>query len=301
MLSQNIERIFCTHQRCKEITRLHRGGPFLRVVAGFLASLTGWRIYLRYKLFRVLLPEPLKDESEVVISMTSFPARIKNIWMVIDTLMRQQLRPAQIYLCLCEEEFPDRKLPQSLAPYLERGLTVLWVNGPNLRPHNKYQTVFLKERNDRKRLVVTVDDDLFYAPDMLSRLMALHSRYPDAVCCNHARRIKDSSPYAEWPFVLESEGPTPSLLALGYAGVLYPPNVYDRDCFYEKEKLMKLALWADDLWLRFCESQEGIGVAVGPYFALPPEVPFSQRVSLASQNVRLGRNNQIWADLNSAE
>lgn len=295
------DHLFRLHQRCKEITRLHRGGPVKRAAAGCLASLTGCRIYLRYKLFRRPLPEPLDGEAPFVVSLASYPPRMRNLWMTVDTLFRQTSRPAAIFLSLSEAEFPGHVLPASLSPYLDRGLSVLWTSGEDLKPHKKYFGVFRQESAGGHRPVITVDDDVFYAPDTLERLLALHRAYPDAVCANYARRILPGAAYAAWPQVTAPEGPSADLLAVGCGGVLYPPSVYGRACFFNRERILRDALQADDLWLRFCERREGIGVVTGPYCAIPPEIPSSQRVSLSSQNVDEGRNDRIWAALNRPE
>ena len=291
-----LDRIFAMHQRCKEITRLGGHGVVSRTAAGLWAASTGWRLAMRYRFFRPPLPEPLSEEGDVVISLTSFPPRMRNLWMVIDMLMRQHHRPAQIYLCLYEQEFPDHVLPASLQPYLSRGLSVLWYP-VNLKPHLKYRPVFEQERAALSRLVVTVDDDIFYAPDLLERLLALHTQYPDAVCANLTRIVEGPS-YADWQLVTAPSAPSGRLLALGFGGVLYPPSVYKRECFYDTERILRDALGADDLWLYRCERDEGIGVATGDFFALPPSVPTSQRVTLSSENVARGRNDRIWAALN---
>ena len=290
------ERIFRQYQRCKEITRLGSGNKFVRPFAGLWASFTGWRLFLKYKLFRPGLPEALPGGDAPVVSLTSVPPRMKHLWMVIDTLMRSSTRPSEIVLCLYEGDFPDRRIPGSLEPYLPLGLTIIWTP-QDLKPHKKYRSVFEREKAGKCRLVVTVDDDVFYSPDTLQHLLDLHSRYPDAVCGNMVKRISDA-PYAEWPFVMEESGPSADLIAVGCGGVLYPPSVYSKDRFYDTEKLVTLALMADDLWLRWCERKEGIGVVSGPYKAPPPSIPSSQRVSLASQNVARGRNDRIWEALN---
>ena len=132
-----IETIPRRHQTFKEVTRLGKGGPVARLAAGALAKLTGLRIFLRYKFFRPALPDALPEDGEHVLSMTSFPARMRYLWMVVDLLMRQETRPSAIYLCLFEGDFPDRKLPLSLDPYLERGLRILWAD-TDLKPHLKY-------------------------------------------------------------------------------------------------------------------------------------------------------------------
>lgn len=294
-------KTFECYQRCKELTRLGRGSRLLRIPAGAWAATAGFRIWLRYKLLRPEMPEPLDGGDGPVVSLTTFPPRMGDLWMTVDLLMRMRPAPAEIVLTLYEGEFPGRRLPESLQPYLERGLDVIWTDA-NTMPHKKYRQVFERERDGRRRLVVTVDDDSFYAPDTLGRLLELNSRHPGAVCCNIARKmLRDDAgryrPYSLWLLQTACSGPSADLLALGFGGVLYPFEVYSRPCFYDTQTAVKVALKADDLWLRHCESAEGIGVVTGRYMAIPPEMPFTRRSGLASGNVAGGGNDRVWSTL----
>ena len=291
-----IETIPRRHQTFKEVTRLGKGGPVARLAAGALAKLTGLRIFLRYKFFRPALPDALPEDGEHVLSMTSFPARMRYLWMVVDLLMRQETRPSAIYLCLFEGDFPDRKLPLSLDPYLERGLRILWAD-TDLKPHLKYWMAFREEASGARRNVITVDDDAFYPVDMVSRLSRLHADYPDAVCADIARRIAGPH-YSDWAFEMAPHAPDMDLLALGAGGVLYPYSFYKSECLFDAETIVKTSLKADDLWLRRCENLTGTGVATGDFFAVPAELPSSQSVSLSSSNVDLGKNDVAWEALN---
>ena len=290
-----IEKLLKLHQAYKETTRLRKGNPVSRAFAGAMASFTGLRIFLNYKLFRPPLPNALPGGDGPVISMTSFPPRMKHLWMVIDLLMRQETKPSCINLCLYNGDFPDRKLPESLAPYLERGLRIIWADD-NLKPHLKYHYTFKEELKGRKRPVITVDDDLFYPIDMTTRLMRLHKEYPDAVCANITKRIKGPM-YNAWEIETQSHSPDDELLALGFGAVLYPCSFYRSECIYDLDAIRELCLKADDLWLKRCEKKTGTGVATGAFMAVPPELPSSQSVSLSSSNVAQGRNDIAWAAL----
>lgn len=290
-----IETLLRRHQAFKETTRLHKGNRVSRAYAGVMASLTGLRIFLNYKLFRPSLPEALPDDGGTVLSMTSFPPRIKHLWMVVDLLMRQETKPACINLCLYEGDFPDRKLPGSLAPYLERGLRIIWA-GEDLKPHLKYHCTFKEEAEGRRRPVITVDDDLFYPTDMTTKLMKLHGQYPSAVCANIAKRIKGPM-YNGWEIETQAHSPDPELLALGFGAVLYPSSFYCSECIFDLDAIRETCLKADDLWLKRCENLTGTGVATGGFMAVPPELPSSQKISLSSSNVALGRNDIAWAAL----
>lgn len=291
-----VEKILAAYQRNKEITRLGNSGAIRRFFAGVAASLCRWRVYLQYRLFFRHYPEPLDGSGDIIVSLTTYPARIGRLWMVIDLLMRQTVRPAEIVLNLYEGDFPDRKLPDSLLPYIYRGLTVLWCP-ENLKPHLKYHYVFLREADTVERNVVTVDDDLFYAPDTVERLANLHKRFPDAVCANIARRITDNR-YSRWRSLNKPSGPSKRNFALGFGGVLYPASFYrEAGELYDRETVRKICLGADDLWLKHIESKVGVGVTTGSFMAVPPAVPFSQKTSLSSENVARHRNDKIWRRL----
>ena len=292
---RGIRRILQKHQTCKEITRLRDRSLPVRFYAGTMASLSGLRLFMRYKLFRPPLPDPLPSDSEVIMSLTSFPKRMKHLWMVIDLLMRQDTRPSEIILCLFKGDFPDRKLPESLDPYLERGLRVIWAD-ENLKPHLKYYYTFQEELSGRGRLVVTVDDDIYYPLDTVSRLMGIHREYPDAVCANIARRVEGPH-YVEWAFERGRHAPDPELIALGFGGVLYPASFYRTEALFDLGPIREICLKADDLWLKRCETNAGVDVATGDFFAVPPSIPSSQAISLSMSNVGQGQNDVIWAGL----
>lgn len=65
---------------------------------------------------------------ELVVSFTSFPARIEDAWIAADSLMRQDVPPDAVVLVLSQEEFPDQEVPRSLRLMQRRGLEILWVD-----------------------------------------------------------------------------------------------------------------------------------------------------------------------------
>lgn len=264
--------------------------------AGIVARLTGLRCWLTYKFFRPHLPSPLSGEGGCIVSLTSFPPRMKTLWMTIDTLFRQRVRPAAIYLWLSEKDSPTRELPASLGPYVGQGLEVMWI-GDDLKPHNKYWYAFQKEAAGGRRCVVTVDDDLFYHPDTVGRLMELHEAHPDAVCANISVRLNGDK-FSDRIPVRTPEGPGDGLVGLGYGAVLYPPAFY-ATCgeVLDTDKIKATCLKTDDLWLKHCEQKAGTKVVTGRYMATPAEIPSTQIVRLSRQNVSQGLNDIVWARL----
>jgi hypothetical protein len=53
-------------------------------------------------------------QGDFIVSLTTFPARIDKIWIVIDSILRQTLRPKKIILTLSELQFEGKKIPSRL-------------------------------------------------------------------------------------------------------------------------------------------------------------------------------------------
>lgn len=129
----------------------------------------------------------LNNNSEIIISLTSFPARIATLHLVIKSLLKQTVLPEKITLWLSKEEFPDEmeNLPQNLISLCKNGLEIFFVPD-NLRSHKKYFYAFEKYQNMR---IVTFDDDLIYGDDTLERLLKINQAFPQSVCANAIRKI----------------------------------------------------------------------------------------------------------------
>lgn len=240
----------------------------------------------------------------VVVSLTSFPARIGTVHMVIRSLLLQTVRPAQILLYLSAEEFPQGigQLPPQLAGLDGRhGVSIRFVDG-NLRSHKKYFYAFA-ERPDA--CVITVDDDLYYPPHTIGRLVDLHRRFPKAVCANVVRRIAlgpdgRALPYRRWPKLpVDEPEESAALVGVGYGGVLYPPRRLAASQVLRADVFMSICPLADDLWLKACELSVGVAVASGGEpFGHPAELPGSQRRTLQSLNMSSRNQNDVqWQSL----
>ncbi|MCM1109241.1 MAG: hypothetical protein NC388_09375 [Clostridium sp.] len=246
--------------------------------------------------------KPLIDDGKLpIVSLTTFPARIDNLWMVLYCIFRQSVRPAKIVVTLIEEEMPGGNA--SLAPvlrYFESYGVEFLFEKENLRPHNKY---FYCRQKYNNRDVITIDDDLLYYSKTIERLLELHKRYPNCVCTNRGTLIKtDESGFLSsrfWPTVLHDKGPSLDIIALGYSAVFYPAT-FQSPLLYDVKLIKDLSLGTDDLWLRAIETVEGIGVVNGGYYAHPMTLPTSQAIALQKRNCAIMDNgNDInWHKLN---
>lgn len=181
-----------------------------------------------------------------VVTLTSFPQRISNIHLVIESLLRQSLKPSRIILWLSKEQFPSlANLPKKLLDLQSKGLEIFLTEG-DLRSYKKYY-FFLKENTDCPFIIV--DDDIFYPSYLLETLINSARKYPAAVCANRCAEISKNKPYRDWPSIRGAAlEPSFNMLPTGCGGVLYPANSLHADVL-NKALFTDICKDADDIWL----------------------------------------------------
>lgn len=239
----------------------------------------------------------IKREQKVIISLTSFPARINVVWIAIETLMRQSTKPDEIILWLAREQFPSEdKLPTELIKQKERGLTIRFCD--DLKSHKKYFYVMQEYPED---LIILADDDLFYPADTISMLFELHNSYPKDICCitsQHIGRDWNTLP-STWqnPYLSDVNEHSKELQVFTGSGSLFPPHSLYKDVF-DKEKMMELCLTADDLWLTIMARLQGTRVtSLNKWRAFPVEIYGTSKNSLWHVNAENGMNDLQWTKM----
>lgn len=204
---------------------------------------------------------PLNPErilSGVIVSLTSFPARINNVWKTVLSLKRQSYLPEKIILWLSLEEFPDKKVPGNLKEMEDDFFEIKFFEG-NLKPHNKY---FQAIKNYGQYRIITVDDDEYYRKDIIKLLIENAEKYPDSIIANRIMKIPVSHgpliPYNKWSWRIKKKDDK-DLFQLGVGGVLYPPSSLPEDVLDEKA-ISDLCLLADDIWLNAMTRLKGTRV-----------------------------------------
>lgn len=200
----------------------------------------------------VRLEKGIDSNSNTIVSMTSFPDRINDVWITLATILNQTKKPKAIILWLAEDQFPNKEkdLPEKLLELKKYGLTIRFCD--NLFPHKKYYYT-MQENPDAT--VITVDDDVFYPEYLVEELENMSSRFPGAICCTWAHEIaldQDGHilPYKEWKHgIHDFEEPKLRVMPVGIGGVLYPPHCLDERVF-DKEKIGELCIRTDDIWLK---------------------------------------------------
>ena len=244
-------------------------------------------------------------KESIIISLTTFPKRINNLWKVIETLMHQNSeKKICIELWLSKEEFKDGKIPFKLKKLERKGLNIIFVNG-NLKPHKKYYYAFQKHPEN---IIITVDDDVLYPLSIVHTLVQAQKDVPHCICCNRGRMMSrnvkgEVENYSKWKLLSLSTKRTisPDILPTGIGGVLYPPHSYDLSIF-DEPAIKSTCLLGDDLWLNFMCRLNGFSVVHTCNKINLYSIISSQKQALFKTNIEFGNTEQIkkisdWANI----
>ena len=225
----------------------------------------------------------------LIVSLTSYPARIRFVPEVVESLKKQTRKPDEVMLYLASKNFPEgeAELPRIFRALIQdHDVTVRWVEG-DLKSHKKYYYAFREFPED---LIVTVDDDAYYAPDLLETLWRTHERFPGAVATGRANLITLDAeghlrPSPEW---IErtmgfEDSPSMQLMSIGVGGALYDPSLFP-PALYDREAILKLCPEDDDLWLKAIEALAGIPVVRAPLSDIISLIPGSQSATPFQQS-----------------
>lgn len=228
------------------------------------------------------------DATTVTASLTTFPARIKEVKYAIKSIMLQTTPPDRVVLWLAESQFPEKQVPENLTPFIGHGLEVRFCE--DLRSHKKYY--YALQEQQPNELVVTFDDDIIYHPHSIERLLEQHTKYPDCIVCNSAHIITfdadgNVNDYHKWGTTSDGMAqPSMILSPLTGSGCMYPYGMLTEEAF-DKEKIKSLAFTADDLWICFMSKIANRKICV------PEKVSRTFSVVSESQTVHLGQVNCI--------
>lgn len=201
-----------------------------------------------------------KREQKVIVSLTSFPARIKYVSKTISSLLDQTLKPDMVILWLGNEEFPNKEddLPKDLLRLKEYGLTIKWCK--DIKSFKKFIPAYKEFPND---LIVTVDDDIYYDRNMLEILYKSYLKEPQYIHCHRCTKIyyKNGKIKAKAGGKKYYNYPSFANKLCGMGGVIYPPNSLYKDI--TDENLFKtLCPTNDDIWFWLMAVLQGTKVKV---------------------------------------
>lgn len=238
---------------------------------------------------------------EIIVSLTSFPARIENVWQVITCMLNQTLQPSKIILWLSKDQFAtSESIPESLRR-LEGDIFIIRFVDDDIRSHKKYYYVAKEYPDD---YVFLIDDDIYYPSTLLERTWKAHINYPANVICNYGYHIgykKDGSlsDYNSWVPIYRESNDEDLFFGSG-GGTLFKPKDMYRD-LTDIKLAIKLAPTADDIWLNAMAKKAGLKVTLLKNGYILP-VANKDNVTLSSVNVGCSQNDiqleNVWSYYN---
>lgn len=231
------------------------------------------------------------NRPQIIASLTTFPARINKVHLVIECLMRQTYDNMRIILWLSKDQFPNEIISNNLMRLEKYGLEIRYVEG-DIRSHKKYFYAFNEYKDS---LVFLVDDDILYPTWIVEESF---NRYTQ----NGAKNIVvghwgykmtydnegDLKSYNEWSQDFRDDDP--NLFFGSGGGTLIRPSELCGDCC-NADLLFKLAPTADDIWLNAMCRLAGVKVIVNLNYHLP--IIIKNNIELRSVNFLENQNDVI--------
>lgn len=193
----------------------------------------------------------MNGTQKIIVSLTSFPAAIPYAVQAIRSVLKGSLPPDKVVLYLDTQKFPDGTLPPELeALKAESPLFEVRFDAAEIRSYKKLIPALRDFPDD---IIVTIDDDICYPPNLLRDLMQLYKRLPDAILAHRVRKVRLNAPYCKWrkfkwyDFIFKRIHLTRLAMQTGVGGVLYPPHSLDEKML-DPALFMKLAPTNDDIW-----------------------------------------------------
>lgn len=219
----------------------------------------------------------------IIISLTSFPDRINSVWLVVESLKNQSIKPEKIILWLSKEQFPAKDdIPVNLWECEDAFFEIRMVDD-DIRSHKKY---YYAIQEYPEKTIVTCDDDVYYHPDMLKNLVKVSKHYPNCIIANNTSQISwdtkgELMPYKKWSSDFKAFSSLNNV-QIGIGGVLYPPHCL-HPLVTRADLFCKLSPLADDLWLNLMARLNGTPVVQTPNHIQPLPVE-CEAPSLSSVN-----------------
>ncbi len=227
--------------------------------------------------------------NDVIVSLTSFPARFSNLELVIKSLKKQVWQPEKIILWVSYADY--EKLPLDVSQLQDEQFEIRQCD--DLRSYKKLIPAL---EQFPSKTIVTADDDLYYWPDWLRKLVKIHKSNPTAIVAHRVHRINPHNikSYLDWEHsvtCLDSQEMSPWNFPTGVAGVLYPsgcfyPDVLNRNLF------LKLCPTGDDIWFYWMfrlNNRYAIGSGVKDCFV---SIDSHNSPNLYETNMFKGENNR---------
>lgn len=241
----------------------------------------------------------IKYEPRLIVSLTSYGERLETLDICIKSLIKQTKTSDKIVVYLTND-IQEKDLPDKLLTLKKDGLEFRFIP-LDLKPHKKYYYAMQEFPDD---LIVTVDDDVIYDPELLEKLYQTYQKFPNCVVTGRAHEITfdeqgNFKPYNDWKWESAVEDkPSMKFIATGAGGILYPPHLIDSNILLDLAEI-KRYLTVDDLWLKTAEVLSGVSTVICDCRMEERRqgIPNTQEQGLFNNNIGQNENDLHLKDL----
>eukprot|EP00755_Sulcionema_specki_P033796 Sspe_Gene.101549::Locus_76136_Transcript_1_1_Confidence_1.000_Length_2470::g.101549::m.101549 len=227
------------------------------------------------------------DRPRIVVSLTTTPQRVFHLHPTLDSLLAQIMRPDVIYLNLPyysrrfkkEYEVPD---------YLHDYSKVVVNRCEDYGPATKLIPVLDKE-TDPDTLIITVDDEYRYPPQMIQDLVHQHQQAPHAAYGYAGQNIERDSDKPLGLAVRSADiaeyhaGPSAVDILEAFLGAVYRRSFFNAD---ELKDIAKECWTTDDIWFAAHLASRNV-----PRIKLP--MPFARPTETENDQISPLRENNV--------
>jgi hypothetical protein len=165
---------------------------------------------------------------KLIVTLTSYPARIKTVHIVIEALFRQRLKPDMIVLYLGYDKFPNKEqdLPNELVEQTNRGLSIHWVK--DIGCFTTLIPALIEFPDD---IIINIDDDINYDKNFIAELYDQYKKNPQAIHTHAAHRILFDyqnilMPYLDWISVTDFYDKCACFQIINFIVKIIKPHTY---------------------------------------------------------------------------
>jgi hypothetical protein len=208
---------------------------------------------LRYETYNLLKVtsgiNSISRKQQLIVSLTTYPKRFNVVYLTIESLMNQTVKPDRIILWLASEELNNNKIPYRIEKLKSRGLDIRIVD-ENLKSYKKLIYTIQEYPSSN---IVTCDDDTIYPNSFIERLYNKSLQFPNNIVayrCSEMKKLNNHKleAYLNW-MSSQNNQPSFNLFPTGVGGILYPPNSLNTTVL-NKKLFLELSPQGDDIWFK---------------------------------------------------
>ena len=207
----------------------------------------------------------------IYVSLTSIFQKQDHLLLTLNSILSQTLLPKKCFIYLSEEPylldtgFKNKILNDDLQTFIDKHpiFKIRWCK--NIGPYRKL-LYLLKTKWDKDCLILTIDDDILYHPQLIESYVNDYKKYKCCISyrgCTHDFQFPDFS-----QFHYEKRKNTIPRTLYNFAnsgvGTIIHPSFFHKtkDLIFDLKSIKELCKTTDDIWYYFCRIANNIDTVI---------------------------------------